>query len=74
MGESQTAAMKAKTPALPFLGSNAAAEMTEREFLTKANAMLREFDTILARTRKSSERIAQLEKRSRELRAAFRKG
>lgn len=65
--------MKAKTPALPFLGSNAAAEMTEREFLTKANAMLREFDTILARTRKSSERIERLREKSRRLSEELRR-
>ena len=66
--------MKAKTPALPFLESETDAEMTEQQFTIKANAMLREFDAILARTRKTSERITRLEKRSRELRATFRKG
>lgn len=65
--------MKAKTPALPFLGSDSAEEMTEKEFISKSNAMLREFDAIIARTRKTSERIARLQKRSRELREAFRR-
>lgn len=66
--------MKAKTSTLPLAGGVADDDMTEREFILKANAMLREFDAIIARTRKTSERIARLEKRSRELRAVFRKG
>lgn len=66
--------MKAKISTLPFSGGVADDAMTEREFITKANALLREFDAIVARTRKTSERIARLEKRNRELRAAFRNG
>lgn len=62
--------MKAKLHTLPL----ALEEMTEHEFTAKANELLREFDTILARTRRKSERIARLERRTQELRAALRKG
>lgn len=62
--------MKAKISTLPF----SPAEITEHEFTAKANELLREFDTILARTRRKSERIARLERRTQELRAALRKG
>jgi hypothetical protein len=66
--------MKAKTPALSFPGSESDAEMTEREFIIKANAMLREFDAILARTRKTSERIERLRQKSRRLSQELRRG
>ena len=62
--------MKAKTQALPsILG-----DMPESHFTAKANELLREFDTILARTRKTSQRIERLRLESRRLSAELRKG
>ncbi len=62
--------MKAKMHTLPL----APEEMTDHEFTAKANELLREFDTILARTRKTSRRIERLRLESRRLSAELRKG
>ena len=62
--------MKAKTQTLPSL----LGDMTESAFVAKANAMLREFDAILARTRKKSQRIEQLKQETRRLAAELHKG
>ncbi|MBI5801696.1 MAG: hypothetical protein HZA92_13365 [Verrucomicrobia bacterium] len=60
--------MKAKTPILPL----PAVDMTERELLKGINAMLREIDLTLRRSRKVSEEIEQLKLESRRIRAARR--